>query len=229
MVDPITALATATAAFNVIKKGFSMGRDIESMYGDMGRWMGAVSDIGQAEKMPKNPPRFKKIFTGSSVDEEALNAFAARKKAKAMEDELRSFVNLTYGPTAWDELLRLQSKIRKERKEMIYKQQERKEQIIEWIVITIAVIFGTIIVGWVAMMLVSKANAEGRTYVGDLPREPKYTNCRLIDQKPMYNKRKTVVTDIQCKYKYPNVEEYMYVTVGDRYRCPSNLECKLTE
>ena len=86
MVDPITALATATAAFNVIKKGFSMGRDIESMYGDMGRWMGAVSDIGQAEKMSKNPPLVKKIFTGSSVEEEALNAFAARKKAKAMED-----------------------------------------------------------------------------------------------------------------------------------------------
>ena len=51
MIDPISAVAAATAAFNVIKKGFEVGRDIESMYGDMGRWMGAVSDIDQAEKM----------------------------------------------------------------------------------------------------------------------------------------------------------------------------------
>ena len=36
MVDPVTALATATAAFNLIKKGFEVGRDVESMYGNMG-------------------------------------------------------------------------------------------------------------------------------------------------------------------------------------------------
>ena len=29
--DPVTAIAAASTAFNVIKKGFDMGRDIESM------------------------------------------------------------------------------------------------------------------------------------------------------------------------------------------------------
>ena len=43
MIDPITAVATATAAFNTIKNGFQMGRDVEGMAGDLGRWMGAVS------------------------------------------------------------------------------------------------------------------------------------------------------------------------------------------
>ena len=62
MVDPVTALATATAAFNVIKKGFSVGKDIESMYGDVGRWMGACSDIGQAQKMSQKPPLFKRYL-----------------------------------------------------------------------------------------------------------------------------------------------------------------------
>ena len=51
MIDPVTAIATASAAFNVIKKGFSVGRDVESMAGDLGRWMGAVSDIKKAEEM----------------------------------------------------------------------------------------------------------------------------------------------------------------------------------
>ena len=50
MVDPVTAIRAATAAFSLIKKGFDAGRDIESMYSDMGRWMGAVSDIKKSEE-----------------------------------------------------------------------------------------------------------------------------------------------------------------------------------
>ena len=94
--DPLSALATATTAFNLIKKGFQAGRDVESMYGDIGKWMGAVSDVGHAEKMAKNPPLFKKLFNGSSVEQEAMDAFAAKKKAEAMEDELRTWINMVH-------------------------------------------------------------------------------------------------------------------------------------
>ena len=59
--DPVTAIAAASSAFSLIKKGFEMGKDVESMYSDIGRWMGAVSDVNQAEKMAKNPPIFKKL------------------------------------------------------------------------------------------------------------------------------------------------------------------------
>ena len=58
LIDPISAMAIATTAFNTIKKGFEVGRDIESMYGDVGKWMGAVSDIDQAEKMNKKVKTF---------------------------------------------------------------------------------------------------------------------------------------------------------------------------
>ena len=85
MIDPISAVATASAAFSVIKKGFSVGRDIESMAGDLGRWMGAVSDIKKAEEYSKKPPLFKKLFAAGSVEEEAMNAFMAKKKAEDME------------------------------------------------------------------------------------------------------------------------------------------------
>jgi len=37
MVDPVTAVAAATTAFNAIKKGFQFGRDIELMYSDLSR------------------------------------------------------------------------------------------------------------------------------------------------------------------------------------------------
>ena len=45
--DPVSTL-TATA-FNVLKKGFQIGRDIEDMAGDLGRWMSAMSDLTEAK------------------------------------------------------------------------------------------------------------------------------------------------------------------------------------
>ena len=127
--DPVTALATASTAFNLIKKGFQAGRDVESMYGDIGKWLGAVSDVNHAEKMSKNPPLFKKLFLGSSGEQEAMDAFAAKKKAQAMEDELRSWINMVHGPNAWAELLKMQSKIRKQRQEQLYAQAEFRSKV----------------------------------------------------------------------------------------------------
>ena len=140
MIDPITAVAAATAAFNTIKQGFQLGKDIESMYVDMGRSMGAVSDIDQASKLNKKPPLFKKIFNGSSIEQEAMDIFAAQKKAQAMEQELKTFVNMTHGPGSWDEILRLQGKIRKDRQKAIYEQQMRQREILNAIGLIILVI-----------------------------------------------------------------------------------------
>tara|TARA_R100000655_G_scaffold26313_2_gene54198 strand:- start:25186 stop:25659 length:474 start_codon:yes stop_codon:yes gene_type:complete len=128
--DPVSALAVASSAFSIIKKGFQAGRDVESMYGDIGKWMGAISDVNHAEKMAKNPPIFKKLFNGSSVEQEAMDAFAAKKKAEAMEDELRTWINMVHGPNAWSDLLKMQVKIRKERQEQLYAQQELRQNII---------------------------------------------------------------------------------------------------
>ena len=155
-VDPITAIATATSAFNLIKKGFQAGRDVEGMYGDIGRWMGAISDVNQAEKMAKNPPIFKKLFAGSSVEQEAMDAFASKKKAEAMEEELRNWINLTHGPNAWNELLKMQTKIRLQRQEQIYAQQELRKRIIE----IVSICVGATIVGigliWIIYLVVEK-------------------------------------------------------------------------
>ena len=53
-----------SASFATIKKGYAIGRDVESMMSDIGRWMGALSDLDQAEREAKNPPIFKKLFAG---------------------------------------------------------------------------------------------------------------------------------------------------------------------
>ena len=143
--DPVSAMATASAAFGVLKKGFAVGRDIESMVGDLSRWMGALSDLDQAEKEAKNPPIFKKMFAGKTVEQEALEIFAAKKKAQQQRDELKQWLQFTLGSKAWDELIRMEGQIRTQRQETLYRQRERRQKFIEWVVIIISVITGVAI------------------------------------------------------------------------------------
>ena len=149
MIDPITAVATATAAFNTIKKGFSIGRDVETMAGDLGRWMGAVSDIKKAEELNKKPPLFKKLFAAGSVEEEALQIFMAKKKAQDMREELRNLISFTRGPNAWNELLKTEADIRKKRQAAIYAQEERRRFWLEMSALAIAVIVCFSFVAWI--------------------------------------------------------------------------------
>ena len=154
MIDPVTALAGATAAFNAIKKGFEVGRDIESMSGDLSRWMGAASDINKADEYAKKPPLFKKLFASGSVEEEAMATFMAKKKAEDMRYQLKQLISLTRGPQAWEELLRTEGEIRKKRQRMIYEQKERQRQIFEWTAIIIGVgAIGSFILWLVVMAL----------------------------------------------------------------------------
>ncbi len=155
--DPVTAIAAASTAFGLIKKGFAAGRDVESMYGDIGRWMGACSDVNQSVKMASNPPVFKKLFAGSSVEQEAMDAFAAKKKAEAMEEELRNWINLTHGPNAWQDLLKMQVKIRKQRQETLYKQAEIRRNMLQVIgIILLGIVFVGAIVGTLWMLVQSE-------------------------------------------------------------------------
>ena len=140
--DPVTAMATASAAFNTIKKGFAVGRDIEQMASDLGRWMGALSDIEQAEKEAKNPPIFKKLFNGQSVEQEAIEAFARKQKAQAQRYELQQWISLTMGKAKWDELIRMEGSIRKQRQETLYRQRERRQKFIEIIALAFTMIIG---------------------------------------------------------------------------------------
>ena len=154
MIEVAAALSAATTAFNAIKKGFEVGRDIESMSGDLSRWMWSVSDINKADEHAKKPPLFKKLFAAGSVEEEAMASFMAKKKAEDMRYQLKQLISLTRGPQAWEELLRTEGEIRKKRQRMIYEQKERQRQIFEWTAIIIGVgAIGSFILWLVVMAL----------------------------------------------------------------------------
>jgi hypothetical protein len=162
--DPLTislAVGVASKAFSAIKQGFAVGRDLEQMSGDVSRWMGAASDVDNAQKQAKNPGIFGKVFGAGSVESMALEAYAAKKKLEEQRYELKMYLNMTQGPQAYDELLQMEGQIRKERQETIYKQQKIRKQIGE----AIAIFFVIAIIGGFLALLgtvyINRAQGDG--------------------------------------------------------------------
>ena len=125
--DPVSAMATASAAFSALKKGFAIGRDIESMASDLSRWMGALSDLDQAEKT-------KTLLSSRNCllakrRREAVEAFAAKQKAQQQRYELQQWISLT-GQVKWDELVRMEGQIRKRAGNFV-RTRERRRKFVE--------------------------------------------------------------------------------------------------
>ena len=127
------AITAASKAFTAIKNGFAIGRDIESMGKDLGRWMGALSDIDNAEKSAKNASPLRILFKGKEIEASAIEAFTAKKKLEAQRQELKSFINFHYGANSWNEILHMEAEIRKQRQKEIYERQELIRKIWEYI------------------------------------------------------------------------------------------------
>ncbi len=157
MFDPVTisaAVATASTAFNGIKRAFAAGKDLESMSQDLSRWMGAVSDVDAAHKSAKNPTMFRKVFSGGTIEQEAIEAFTAKKKLEEQRYELKQFLMFTHGSKAWDELLAMEGQIRKRRQKEIYDRKIFREKVISWVVISIVVSVGcAILVGFIYTLM----------------------------------------------------------------------------
>jgi len=155
MVDPVTAWAGAQAAYKGLQSGFAAGKELVDMASTLGKWMSCLSDIEQAEKEARNPPIFKKLFKGKSVEQEALETFAIKRKAEEQRKELKNWISWTLGQSAWNELIQMEVKIRKERKETLYRQRERRKHFAEIVVVGLASIVGAIMIIGI-IILVSK-------------------------------------------------------------------------
>ena len=145
MFDPISisaSLTVASTAFNGLKRAFHAGRELESMSQDLSRWMGAVSDIDNAHKSAKNPSLLKKVMSGKTIEQEAIEAFTAKKQLEQQRNDLRTFIQFSHGQSAWEELLRMEKDIRLRRQKEVYDKQKFREKIITIVVLTIVLSVG---------------------------------------------------------------------------------------
>jgi hypothetical protein len=142
MIDPVSAIGLATAAYRGIKSAIDTGKELHDMAGTLSQWAGAMSDLDFSHKQAQNPPMFKKLFGASQIEQNALEIWGHKQKAKEMREEMKTHISFYYGPSAWDEIVRIEGEMRKKRAAEVYAKEERKQVIVEWIVGSIAAIIG---------------------------------------------------------------------------------------
>ena len=129
--DPVTLVATASAAFKGLKSLVEAGRELEDCMSQLSQWAGAVADIDKALEKEKKPSLFKSLIPkgGKSIQAQAMDMYGAKLQAQKQRDELRTMIQYSQGKQGWEQFLRLESDIRKERQRTIYAEQERIEKL----------------------------------------------------------------------------------------------------
>ncbi len=133
MIEIGVAISGAQAAYRFLKQGVQVGRDLQDMGQQLQKWANCMADIDQAEKMAEKPPWYKAL--GGGTQAQAMEVFLARKQAQKMRDELRDLIShpAILGPSHWQEFLRIEAEIRKQKREHDFRRMEIKQKIIEWV------------------------------------------------------------------------------------------------
>lgn len=143
MIDPFTALAA-------IKAAVSAGQELVNVTKQIGEFFDGVDDLRNKHNKKKNS-----VF--NNEDENAMETFIALQKAKDAEEELRQIVIATRGYSAWQELLSIRARVRREKKEREEEQARLKAERFEAFVIwgSIGLIF-VMVFGFAIVILLAQ-------------------------------------------------------------------------
>ena len=124
-------VAMAGSAFKVVESMVSRGEEIEKVAQKLGQWFTIVSDIKHIEEESENPPLFKRVFDGASVEEQALNAVIAKKKVEEQEKQIRELITWAYGTETYKEMIQMRRDIKAKRERIIYRRRKKKQRMLD--------------------------------------------------------------------------------------------------
>ena len=119
-------IAMASTTFKGIQTLVNQGAEIEAVAQKLGSWYSYAADIKHAEQEAENPPIFKRLFDGNTVEQQALNSVIAKKKIEEQERQIRELIVWAYGVETYQEMIMLRRKIKTQREQAIYKQRKRR-------------------------------------------------------------------------------------------------------
>lgn len=115
MIEIGLAVSMASTAFSAIKRAVEVGREVEDVAEYFGRFFDAKDQIAEASRYGDNQPLVKKLFSGQSVEAQALEITAARYKIAHIEKELREFLIYSGQGQFYDDMMQERRSIRAER------------------------------------------------------------------------------------------------------------------
>ena len=136
--DPVTislVFGAAKTAYEAIKTGIKIGKEIHGMAGDVAKLYGAV---GTLTRLSANPPK-PKLFAKVSAEEMAMDIVVKRKQAEEWFNQVKNEFVSTYGLRGWQEVEKELVRIQKEQKAARLKAQKEAEEFQREVMIVLAI------------------------------------------------------------------------------------------
>ena len=122
----------------------------------LSQWSKAVADMDFLEQKAQKPPLYKMF---NDTEASALDIWTKKQKMKEMREELRAFISWNYGPSAWDEIVRIEAEQRKAQREAVYAKEEFRQKIIDT---TLAVLILGAAIGIMVSVIYYLGKGEGK-------------------------------------------------------------------
>jgi hypothetical protein len=172
MIDPISALAIATSAFNGIKKAVEIGREVQDIYGQLSQWAGAASDLAEFINQQENKKIgiFEKIGFSKNETTEAFDTMVAKQRLQQMEKDIHQmfiYGELQHlGIDGYREFIQLRRSIKEKREKMIYEQLRRRQKffknLVEYSLILICLAVSIGLIFFITSLIIEVGSTSGK-------------------------------------------------------------------
>ena len=135
--DPLTLMATVTAAYNGVKKAVAIGREAHDIMRQLGQWAEAADKMYSyvVNEQAKTPGLFESTKFDKSETREALDLAAVKLQLKQMEDDIKTMFFYgelqELGQAGYSEFIQNRKKIREDRVKILKKQAQRRAEALD--------------------------------------------------------------------------------------------------
>lgn len=154
MIDPITAFATAQAAVAGIKKAVQLGKDVQGLVGEFGKFFDARDAVQKAANDANK--------SGKSDTSRAMEIVMQANQLREAEEQLKHM--LVYGgyPELWEMMLKERMKIKQARDKAEREAKIARRKLVAQRIFYAQIIGGTIVIiilGVIVVFIVRQATA----------------------------------------------------------------------
>ncbi len=149
MVEVTVAIAAASRAVTIIKKGLALGKDTQELSSQFAQFFDAKDKIDKAKADSDHAPIGKKVFASQSVEAYALEVALAEHKAKELEKQLRELFVYSGQADVYKSMMRARQKERQRRLVVARKIAERRKFLLDLTLIGTMIISGMMFLGFI--------------------------------------------------------------------------------
>ena len=149
MIEVTVAIAAASKAVTIIKKGLALGKDTQELSSQFAQFFDAKDKIDKAKADSDHAPIGKKVFAAQSVEAYALEVALAEHKAKELEKQLRELFVYSGQADVYKSMMRARQKERQRRLVVARKIAERRKFLLDLTLIGTMIISGMMFLGFI--------------------------------------------------------------------------------